>query len=351
MCVCLCVCELQRFDIESSAHVTGTALITNELPAISPGQWDLEPRGRGCWGWGASVPVAALSPAHAACGAVVLCPSVHAPMAVPHWGGCTWGFTHLRGSTEAVEGADPGSRLRDAVIAACPHAGGHPRGHRLLSPHPTAAAPPCAAFLGGPMWGPAAPAPRGQAVPALPQWGRARQTGFMASPEERLGKRLSNSIDRTAPLPRRAARPAPPRTPNPHPWAAVGLAPLWGVQGGAMPWGSCERLCPVGLPQLRLIPAWWDCGQRTPMEDAGGNHVLGGRQVGMLVRASPMQGYWGDGTLRDPPEEVRGGCALRDPHTRVLGVPISLPQPPGAFPGESKGSLSGTLEWVPGPCP
>lgn len=98
---------MQRFDIETSAHVTGRALITDELPAISAWQRDPQPAA-GAWGGtgtrgagdggggrgsltrspqpGTLALLTALGQVWAACGAVVLCPSVR-PAIRYHIGG------------------------------------------------------------------------------------------------------------------------------------------------------------------------------------------------------------------------------------------------------------------------
>lgn len=80
--------------------------------------------------------------------------------------------------------------------------------------------------------------------------------------------------------------------------------------------------CPEG-------PLGGDAGIYPPCRDSG---VMG-------PYGNPVQEYWGDRALRDPPAEVLGGCALQDPYTRVLGLPFSPPQSPEAFLGEGKGSL------------
>lgn len=119
----------------------------------------------------------------------------------------------------------------------------------FLVPHPMSAAPHLSSWgaqeapnspQGCPQRGP--PAPRRAGVAGrLPQWCRARQTGFMASGRKKLlGKRLSESIDRAAPLPPLCCLPFPHCTLNPilHP-SPVG-------RGSPSPQGTQRGACSVG---------------------------------------------------------------------------------------------------------
>lgn len=131
-----------------------------------------------------------------------------------------------------------------------------------LGPHPLSAAPnlpSCRAqegpnsSWGCPQRGPPAPCRAGVAG-RLPQWCRARQTGFMASGRKKLlGKRLSKSIDRAAPLPPLCCLPFPHCTL--HPILHPALHPSPTGRGTPSPWGT-QRLPSVegGMSCGTLLP-------------------------------------------------------------------------------------------------
>lgn len=177
------------------------------------------------------------------------------------WGamGGLQGFPLPEWGMQAAVGADPMAqtapcRSHGSGAATCPRL---PKWQEssltLLVPHPMSAAPHLSSWgaqeapnspQGCPQRGP--PAPRRAGVAGrLPQWCRARQTGFMASGRKKLlGKRLSESIDRAAPLPPLCCLPFPHCTLNPILHPALHPSPVG--RGSPSPQGTQRGACSVG---------------------------------------------------------------------------------------------------------
>lgn len=132
---------------------------------------------------------------------------------------------------------------------------------------------------------------------------------------------------RAPPPPRRP--PCPPPHPKPAPMGGCGSGPTGGNCRGGHALEVLWETVPCWTPPLGLIPAWGDRAQRTPMEDAGGCHVLRGRRVGMLVGASPMHGCWGDGALWDPLKRCWGAVPFGTHTLGFWGCPSPCPRPLG----------------------
>lgn len=192
--------------------------------------------------------------------------ATHPIRCTPGMGGCgeLQGFPCPVG-TQAAAGADPMAppdpcQSHGSDAATCPRlANWQESSLKLLVPHSMSAAPHLSSWgaqegsnspRGCPQWGP--PAPRRAGVAGrLPQWCRARQTGFMASGRKKLlGKRLSESIDRAAPLPPLHCLPFPHCTLHPalHPIlypspAGRGTPSPWAAQcrGGHVLWDPPPR--------------------------------------------------------------------------------------------------------------
>lgn len=278
-----------------------------------------------------------------------ICPSAHRPLHAPlgwtvKWGaaGATVGVSPFTdGSPKLLLGTISWHSWVPAgiVVLVQPaavgwsrqrHAPGLPAGRRVARgscsgscPLAPWVQPPTALLTGGPAGaelpmgppaaGPPQLPPHAGVAGRLPQWCWARQTGFMASREKLLGKRLSKSIDRAAPLPPHCCLPFPHRTlhpilaqagaPRPH-GGQWGLGPQWCLEaawcrGGHALWeaphvGVLGRLSLVGPLQVGVIPSGGDCSQETPMQDAGSSHVLRDTHVGMLGGNIPQRAsMWG----------------------------------------------------------